>query len=99
MVKTNISVDWQRKRVALLGKQDFLQCLVRSPRRKKKDAVPLMCCRIAVVELDCALEFGFGTLPIPVVVELHVPQGGVRLRERRIDLDGALGMPLGHHER
>src|SRR6266498_6696 len=95
---SNVDADDWRKRIELLRAFDFCHGFIRSPYREKVDTVPMMRRRIIRVEFDPAFVLFFSLAELPRI-PIDVPQGGVCLCQRVVNLESALRRSPGFRQR
>jgi hypothetical protein len=74
MVKTEVGIDWQGKRVALARKLYFPKSLSSPAGGQQIDTVPLMCRSVARIDCNRALERRVRAEPIPLEIQLDQAQ-------------------------
>ena len=89
--KAHVRLDRDGEGIELVRPLDLGACFWEAPGRRQGIGVPVVGRRIIRIQLDGSLELSFGSGPVPVEIELHVGEGGVRLGERGIQLEGLLG--------
>ena len=84
-------VEHERERIELTGASLHGLRFVDAAHCVQVRRVPMKSGGVAGIQFDSAKKFFFGARPIPFIPEASEREGGMRLAERSVDLNGARG--------
>ena len=85
----DICVDDQGEGIKLPCTMNFAECLRGPPHRHQVISVPVVCSRVAGIQIDSALELTLCCHPIPLIMHLHERQRTVCLGQRIVQVQGS----------